>query len=136
MRLRIPAAGGEGSPVAVDQQHETPAEAGGGANTAGDSLVGGGGGDGDNGASQRRQASDVEALVLSKIRSREAIILCVEECNNWQLAPARSVVARVDHALRRTVIVSSKLDTKFAQFGRPELSFPTHCCWPPAFADA
>lgn len=78
--------------------------------------------DGTWGASQRKQAADVETLVLGKIRSREAIVLCVEECNNWQLAPARTVVARADSALQRTVIVSSKLDTKFAQFGRSFLS--------------
>lgn len=67
---------------------------------------------------QEAQALSVEELVLSKIRSNAAIVLCVEECNNWQLAPARAIVSRADPGLRRTVLVSSKLDTKFAQFGR------------------
>ena len=62
---------------------------------------------------------EVEDLVLSKISPKTAIILCVEECNNWQLAPARTVISRADPGLHRTVLVSSKLDTKFAQFGRP-----------------
>ena len=63
--------------------------------------------------------SDVEQLVMSKIASPEAIILCVEETNNWDVAAARAVVARVDADLLRTVVVSTKLDTKFAQFGSP-----------------
>ena len=52
--------------------------------------------------------------------SPEHIILCVEETNNWHLAPARRLVMEADPALERTVLVSTKLDTKFAQFGRAD----------------
>ena len=108
-------------------------------------VVGGEGeGGGEDAARRRLQAAGVEQLVRSKIAGDEAIVLCVEESNNWDVAPARSVrashepplsplapsphplpchlllpqvVARVDSSLGRTVVVSTKLDTKFAQFG-------------------
>ena len=66
------------------------------------------------------QARQVEQLVKSKMASPEHIILCVEETNNWHLAPARRLVMQTDTALERTVVVSTKLDTKFAQFGRAD----------------
>ena len=71
----------------------------------------------------RLQAAGVEQLIRSKLESPEAIILCVEDTNNWDTAPARAVVAACDPTLERTVVVSTKLDTKFCQFGAPsELS--------------
>ena len=126
LRLRLPAAGKDAQFRAAGSGQQDQGDTAGsevqerdGFEAAAVAGAGGIGADNGNwGSLQRRQAADVEALVLSKIRSREAIILCVEECNNWQLAPARTVVARADSALRRTVVVSSKLDTKFAQFGR------------------
>ena len=69
------------------------------------------------GAGVSSQAHDVEGLVLSKISSSEALILCIEETNNWDVAATRAFVCRADPGLTRTVVVSSKLDTKFAQFG-------------------
>ena len=66
------------------------------------------------------QARQVEQLVRAKMCSPEHIILCVEETNNWHLAPARRLVMEADPALERTVLVSTKLDTKFAQFGRAD----------------
>ena len=65
------------------------------------------------------QAAGVEQLVREKIRPDETIVLCVEESNNWDVAPARALVAQVDNGLTRTVVVSTKLDTKFGQFGEP-----------------
>ena len=60
----------------------------------------------------------VEQLVLSKIASDEAIVLCVEEGNNWHLAPARAVVTLADPELKRTVLVSTKLDTTAVSVGK------------------
>ena len=72
------------------------------------------------GPTEAAQAQQVEQLVRSKMSSPEHIILCVEETNNWHLAPARRLVMEADPALERTVLVSTKLDTKFAQFGRAD----------------
>ena len=57
-------------------------------------VVGGEGeGGGEDAARRRLQAAGVEQLVRSKIAGDEAIVLCVEESNNWDVAPARSVRA-------------------------------------------
>eukprot|EP01018_Ginkgo_biloba_P019163 Gb_04150 [translate_table: standard] len=64
------------------------------------------------------QARAVEALVRSKMQHREFIILCLEDCSDWSNATTRRVVMQVDPELSRTVIVSTKLDTKIPQFGR------------------
>ena len=72
------------------------------------------------GPPEEAQARQVEQLVRAKMCSPEHIILCVEETNNWHLAPARRLVMEADPALERTVLVSTKLDTKFAQFGRAD----------------
>jgi hypothetical protein len=72
------------------------------------------------GPSEAAQARQVEQLVRSKMCSPEHIILCVEETNNWHPAPARRLVMEADPGLERTVLVSTKLDTKFAQFGRTD----------------
>lgn len=85
------------------------------------SLASGAGAVGETSSARRArlQAAQVESLVLSKIKSEAAIVLCVEESSNWEVAPARAVVAHADPGLARTVVVSTKLDTKFAQFSSP-----------------
>ncbi|XP_051185623.1 LOW QUALITY PROTEIN: dynamin-like protein ARC5 [Lolium perenne] len=64
------------------------------------------------------QASAVEALVRAKIQHKETIILCLEDCSDWSNATTRRVVMQVDPDLARTVLVSTKLDTKIPQFAR------------------
>lgn len=65
------------------------------------------------------QASAVESLVQSKIQHKETIILCLEDCSDWSNATTRRVVMQADPDLSRTVLVSTKLDTKIPQFARP-----------------
>ena len=55
------------------------------------------------GPPEAAQARQVEQLVRAKMGSPEHIILCVEETNNWHLAPARRLVMEADPALERTV---------------------------------
>ncbi|XP_057538732.1 dynamin-like protein ARC5 [Amaranthus tricolor] len=64
------------------------------------------------------QASAVESLVRAKMQHKEFIILCLEDCSDWSIATTRRVVMQVDPELARTVIVSTKLDTKIPQFAR------------------
>lgn len=64
------------------------------------------------------QARAVEALVRSKMQHKEYIILCLEDCSDWSNATTRRVVMQVDPEMSRTVIVSTKLDTRIPQFGR------------------
>ncbi|GBG59025.1 hypothetical protein CBR_g24372 [Chara braunii] len=64
------------------------------------------------------QARAVEALVRAKMQQREFIILCLEDCSDWSNSTTRRVVMMMDPELSRTVIVSTKLDTKIPQFGR------------------
>ncbi|VAI15060.1 unnamed protein product [Triticum turgidum subsp. durum] len=64
------------------------------------------------------QACAVEALVHAKIHHKETIILCLEDCSDWSNATTRRVVMQVDPDLVRTVLVSTKLDTKIPQFAR------------------
>ncbi|KAJ4716930.1 Dynamin-like protein [Melia azedarach] len=64
------------------------------------------------------QARAVESLVRTKMQHREFIILCLEDCNDWSNATTRRVVMQIDPELTRTVIVSTKLDTKIPQFAR------------------
>lgn len=64
------------------------------------------------------QAYAVEALVHAKIQHKETIILCLEDCSDWSNATTRRVVMQVDPDLARTVLVSTKLDTKIPQFAR------------------
>ncbi|GAV89980.1 Dynamin_N domain-containing protein [Cephalotus follicularis] len=64
------------------------------------------------------QARAVESLVRGKMQHKEFIILCLEDCNDWSNATTRRVVMQVDPELSRTVIVSTKLDTKIPQFAR------------------
>ncbi|KAL5704505.1 ARP2/3 actin-organizing complex subunit Arc5 [Ranunculus cassubicifolius] len=64
------------------------------------------------------QARSVESLVRAKMLHKEFIILCLEDCSDWSNATTRRVVMQVDPELSRTVIVSTKLDTKIPQFAR------------------
>ncbi|TQD91923.1 hypothetical protein C1H46_022439 [Malus baccata] len=64
------------------------------------------------------QARAVEALVRAKMQHKEFIILCLEDCSDWSNATTRRVVMQIDPELSRTVIVSTKLDTKIPQFSR------------------
>uniref|UniRef100_A0A0E0BPS6 Dynamin-type G domain-containing protein n=1 Tax=Oryza glumipatula TaxID=40148 RepID=A0A0E0BPS6_9ORYZ len=64
------------------------------------------------------QACAVETLVRAKIKHKETIILCLEDCSDWSNATTRRVVMQVDPDLARTVLVSTKLDTKILQFAR------------------
>ncbi|KDO56518.1 hypothetical protein CISIN_1g004351mg [Citrus sinensis] len=64
------------------------------------------------------QARAVESLVRAKMQHREFIILCLEDCSDWSNATTRRVVMQIDPELKRTIIVSTKLDTKIPQFAR------------------
>jgi hypothetical protein len=57
----------------------------------------------------------VRDLILAQIAPVERIILCVEETRCWESSQVRSLVVAVDPDFSRTVVVSTKLDTKFAQ---------------------
>ncbi|GAA0141342.1 membrane traffic protein [Lithospermum erythrorhizon] len=64
------------------------------------------------------QARAVETLVRAKMQHKEFIILCLEDCSDWSNATTRRVVMQIDPELSRTVVVSTKLDTKIPQFAR------------------
>ncbi|GBF91812.1 dynamin ARC5 [Raphidocelis subcapitata] len=64
-------------------------------------------------------AKQVEAMVLAKMAQREYIILCLEDTSDWGNATTRRTVMQVDPALSRTVLVSTKLDTRIPQFAAP-----------------
>ncbi|KAI6701679.1 hypothetical protein NL676_016003 [Syzygium grande] len=64
------------------------------------------------------QARAVESLVRAKMQHKEFIILCLEDCSDWSNATTRRVVMQIDPELSRTIIVSTKLDTKIPQFAR------------------
>ncbi|XP_020253126.1 dynamin-like protein ARC5 isoform X3 [Asparagus officinalis] len=64
------------------------------------------------------QARAVEALVRAKMQHKEFIILCLEDCSDWSNATTRRIVMQIDPELSRTVLVSTKLDTKIPQFAR------------------
>eukprot|EP00897_Mesotaenium_endlicherianum_P001961 jgi/Mesen1/1793/ME000014S01207 len=70
-------------------------------------------------SSLQAQARAVEALVRSKMQQKELIILCLEDSSDWSNAGTRRVVMQMDPELSRTVVVSTKLDTKIPQFARP-----------------
>ena len=65
------------------------------------------------------QARQVEAMVRAKMDQKEYIILCLEDSNDWSNATTRRLVMQVDPNLTRTVVVSTKLDTRIPQFARP-----------------
>ncbi|KAI3810334.1 hypothetical protein L1987_19946 [Smallanthus sonchifolius] len=62
------------------------------------------------------QSRAVESLVRAKMQHKEFIVLCLEDCNDWSNATTRRVVMQIDPELSRTVVVSTKLDTKIPQF--------------------
>ncbi|CAK7353712.1 unnamed protein product [Dovyalis caffra] len=64
------------------------------------------------------QARAVESLVRAKMQHKEFIILCLEDCSDWSNATTRRVVMQIDPELSRTVVVSTKLDTRIPQFAR------------------
>ncbi|CAM6084481.1 unnamed protein product [Calypogeia fissa] len=68
--------------------------------------------------SLQSQARAVEALVRTKMQQREFIILCLEDCSDWSNATTRRFVMQMDPDLTRTVLVSTKLDTRIPQFAR------------------
>ena len=61
-------------------------------------------------------AREAEGLVLSKMKCQDYIILCVEDTTDWKHATTRNVVMQADPELSRTVLVTTKLDTKIPQF--------------------
>lgn len=61
-------------------------------------------------------ARAVEALVRQKMEQKDYIILCLEDQSDWSNASTRKLVLDVDPDLRRTVLVSTKLDTRIPQF--------------------
>ncbi|XP_057415995.1 dynamin-like protein ARC5 [Lotus japonicus] len=65
------------------------------------------------------QGRAVESLVRAKMQHKEFIILCLEDCSDWSNATTRRVVMQIDPELSRTVVVSTKLDTRIPQFARP-----------------
>lgn len=65
-----------------------------------------------------RQSRAVEALVRSKMERRDFIILCLEDTSDWNNATTRRLVLQVDPELRRSVLVSTKFDTRIPQFSR------------------
>ncbi|KDD75239.1 dynamin, partial [Helicosporidium sp. ATCC 50920] len=67
-------------------------------------------------AEAQASARAVEAMVRSKMEQREYILLCLEDCNDWANATTRRLVMQADPALARTVLVSTKLDTRVPQF--------------------
>ncbi|XP_052881393.1 dynamin-like protein ARC5 isoform X1 [Gossypium arboreum] len=71
-----------------------------------------------NRALQQSQARAVESIVRKKMQHKEFIILCLEDCSDWSNAMTRRVVMQIDPELSRTVVVSTKLDTKIPQFAR------------------
>ena len=92
-------------------------------------------------------AREAESLVLAKIRcqvavidkhfkfvpslnavfiSQDYIILCVEDTTDWKHATTRNIVMQADPQLTRTVLVTTKLDTKLPQFSEAEVR-PPHC---------
>ncbi|CAN0387768.1 unnamed protein product, partial [Scytosiphon promiscuus] len=65
-------------------------------------------------------AREAENLVIQKMRCQDYVILCVEDTTDWKHATTRNVVTQVDRDLSRTVLVTTKLDTKLPQFGAGE----------------
>jgi hypothetical protein len=66
----------------------------------------------------QQAARSVETLVRAKMAQRDYIILCLEDNSDWNNATTRRVVLDADPELRRTVVVSTKFDTRIPQFSR------------------
>lgn len=61
-------------------------------------------------------AKEAETLILSKLKCQDYIILCVEDTTDWKHATTRNIVMQADPMMSRTVLVTTKLDTKLPQF--------------------
>lgn len=68
----------------------------------------------------QQQSKEAEQLILSKIRCQDYIILCVEDTTDWKHATTRNIVTQADPTFSRTVLVSTKLDTKLPQWSDSE----------------
>ena len=66
----------------------------------------------------QQAARSVESLVRAKMHQKDYIILCLEDNSDWNNATTRRVVLDCDPELRRTVVVSTKFDTRIPQFSR------------------
>lgn len=64
------------------------------------------------------QSRMVEDLVRAKMLNEDYIILCLEDNSDWSNATTRKIVMECDPDLKRTVIVSTKFDTRIPQFAR------------------
>lgn len=71
-------------------------------------------------ASLQQSSRLVEDLVRSKMSQRDYIILCLEDNSDWSNTTTRRLVLEADPDLRRTVMVSTKFDTRIPQFSRAE----------------
>ena len=81
----------------------------------------------------QQAARSVETLVRAKMAQRDYIILCLEDNSDWNNATTRRVVLDCDPELRRTVVVSTKFDTRIPQFSRASgtfLFYPLKSCSP------
>ena len=66
----------------------------------------------------QQQSRMVENLVRAKMQNPDYIILCLEDNSDWSNATTRKAVMECDPDLRRTVVVSTKFDTRIPQFAR------------------
>jgi hypothetical protein len=73
---------------------------------------------GRKGSSAQAASRAVEALVRAKLERRDYIILALEDSSDWGNATTRRLVMQVDPELKRTVLVSTKFDTRIPQFSR------------------
>ena len=69
-------------------------------------------------SSTQHASRQVETLVRNKMANKDYIILCLEDNSDWNNATTRRVVLDCDPELRRTVVVSTKFDTRIPQFSR------------------
>lgn len=68
--------------------------------------------------SLQSSAKAVEQVAKGKMEQEDHIILCLEDTSDWSNATTRRLVMHSDPELRRTVLVSTKLDTRLPQFAR------------------
>jgi GTPase SAR1 family protein len=67
-----------------------------------------------------QKAREAEQLILNKIKVKDYLILCVEDSLDPVDSSTRNIVMQVDPDLSRTVLVTTKLDTKLPQFSTAE----------------
>lgn len=53
--------------------------------------------------------------------------MCVEDTTDWKHATTRNIVMQADPQLTRTVLVTTKLDTKLPQFSEAEVCLMSLC---------